>query len=92
MSEPLKSLLEDISERFETFVAVAAELRVEDCYLSASSHGYKLENCFPFLFSPLATNLELKKCESASKIIAKVSHFRMLALVPQKIFPSLCLL
>jgi hypothetical protein len=63
----LSRLLERLGSKFELSVALAAEIRVEGSYLSASSSGFKLGNCFPFLFSPLATNVELKKEECASK-------------------------
>lgn len=68
LSESMKKLLEEISEKFESYAAVAVELNQDGAYLSAASVGYKLESCFPFLFSPLATNLELKKSDSSTKV------------------------
>jgi hypothetical protein len=68
LSAPLGQLLERLTHKYDVSVALAAEIRVQGSYLSASSSGNKLENCFPFLFSPLATNIELKKGESSSKL------------------------
>jgi hypothetical protein len=68
LSPSLSKLLESLSQKFEVSVAIAAELRLPHSYISASSAGFKLDSCFPFLFSPLATNVELKKADSCSKV------------------------
>lgn len=68
LTETLKVLLEGLAEKFEVHVAVAVESNLDTFFLTCSTQGQKLENCFPFLFSPLAGNLELKKIDSSSKM------------------------
>jgi hypothetical protein len=68
LSESMRSLLEELSKKFELHVAIAVEVHLQSYFLSGSTQGQKLDNCFPFLFSPLAANLELKKAESSARI------------------------
>lgn len=68
LTDPLKAILEGLSQKFEVHVAVAVETKLDSFFVSCSTQGQKLDNCFPFLFSPLVGNLELKKADSSSKM------------------------
>lgn len=53
----LKGQLDELATQFTLDVALAMEFNLDGCYLSPSSHGQKLGNCYSFLYSISSVNI-----------------------------------
>jgi hypothetical protein len=61
LSAQVRQNLEQLSKKFATSIALAAEVSLADSFLALSSANQNLSNCFSNLFSAKAVNLELKQ-------------------------------
>jgi hypothetical protein len=68
LSTQVRQNLEQLSKKYETCIALAAEVSLNGSFLALSSVNQNLSNCFSILFSAKAVNIELKHPASGNCI------------------------